>query len=128
MTPPVYRLKADFFKTLGHPARIRILEVLRDGNQSVGELASKVGVEPSHLSHQLAVLRRAGVVHGSKSGTAVIYTVPDPRVFQLLEVAKQILTGSLSAHQAVLAELESMSFHQMPAGGATGRRGRKELR
>lgn len=120
MTRPVYRLKADFFKTLGHPARIRILEVLRDGNQSVGGLASKVGLEPSHLSHQLAVLRRAGIVHGSKNGTAVIYSVSDPRVFHLLEVAKQILTGSLAANQAVLTELESMSFHQMPAERVRG--------
>ena len=107
---PVYQLKAEFFKTLGHPARIRVLEVLREGDHSVGELVPKVGIESSHLSHQLAVLRRAGVVRGHKVGTTVVYSVVDPRIFQLLEVAKQILTSSLLATQELLADLESLNF------------------
>ena len=60
MPEPIDKLKAEFFKTLGHPARIRILEVLADGEHSVGELMPKLGLESSHLSQQLAVLRRAG--------------------------------------------------------------------
>jgi ArsR family transcriptional regulator len=112
VTRPVYQLKAGFFKTLGHPARIRILEVLREGDHSVGELVPKVGIEPSHLSHQLAVLRRANVVLGGKVGTTVVYSVIDPRIFQLLEVAKQILTSSLLATQELLADLESLSFEE----------------
>ena len=112
VTRPVYQLKAEFFKTLGHPARIRILEVLREGDHSVGELVPKVGIESSHLSHQLAVLRRAGVVRGRKVGTTVVYSVVDPRIFQLLEVAKQILTSSLLATQELLADLESLNFDQ----------------
>lgn len=110
MTRPVYLLKAEFFKTLGHPARIRILEVLREGEHSVSELVPKVGIEPSHLSHQLAVLRRADVVTGRKEGSSVVYFVHDPRIFQLLEVAKQILAGSLLASQEVLADLKSLNF------------------
>lgn len=112
VTRPVYQLKAEFFKTLGHPARIRILEVLREGDHSVGALVPKVGIEPSHLSHQLAVLRRADVVQSRKVGTTVVYSVSDPRIFQLLEVAKQILTSSLQATRELLAELESLSFEE----------------
>jgi ArsR family transcriptional regulator len=112
MTRPVYQLKAAFFKTLAHPARIRILEVLREGDHSVGDLVPKVGLEPSHLSHQLAVLRRADIVRGLKVGTTVVYSVVDPRIFQLLEVAKQILTGSLLATQELLADLESLTFEE----------------
>src|SRR5260370_31934342 len=59
VTQPIYQVKAEFFKTLGHPARIRVLEVLRDGECSVGELIPAVGIEPSHLSQQLGILRRA---------------------------------------------------------------------
>lgn len=110
MAPPVYQLKAEFFKTLGHPARIRILEVLREGEHTVGELVPKVGIEASHLSHQLAVLRRSNVVQTRKLGSTVLYSVVDPRIFQLLEVAKQILTGSLLASQDLLADLELLRF------------------
>ena len=62
MTTPIYQVKAEFFKTLGHPARIRVLEVLRDGERTVGELVPEVGIEASHLSQQLGVLRRANMV------------------------------------------------------------------
>jgi ArsR family transcriptional regulator len=110
VSQPVYQLKAEFFKTLGHPARIRILEVLREGDHSVGELVPKVGIEPSHLSHQLAVLRRANVVRRRKAGTTVVYSVLDPRIFQLLAVAREILSGSLQATQELLADLESLNF------------------
>lgn len=110
MDRPVYQLKAEFFKTLGHPARIRILEVLREGDHTVSELVPLVGIESSHLSHQLAVLRRSNVVHGRKEGATVVYSVADPRVFQLLEVAKQILTSSLQATRDLLVGLETLHF------------------
>ena len=110
MTRPIYQVKAEFFKTLGHPARIRVLELLRDGDRTVAELIPDVGLEPSHLSQQLAVLRRARIVHSRKAGSAVVYSVTDPRIFDLLEVAKSILTTSLAETQQLLVELESLEF------------------
>ena len=110
MTRPIYQVKAEFFKTLGHPARIRILEVLREGERPVSELIPEVGIEPSHLSQQLAILRRANLVRSRKVGPSVLYTVPDPRVFELLEVAKAILTTSLAETRELLEELEGMDF------------------
>jgi len=105
-TTPIYQVKAEFFKTLGHPARIRVLEVLRDGERSVGELVPAVGIEASHLSQQLAVLRRANLVQTRREGTSVLYSVGDPMIFELLDVARQILTSSLDNTRALLAELE----------------------
>lgn len=110
MSRPIYQVKAEFFKTLGHPARIRILEVLRDGERSVGGLIDEVGLEPSHLSQQLAVLRRANLVRSQKSGASVIYSVSEPRIFELLEVAKSILTSSLTETRELLEELEGLDF------------------
>jgi DNA-binding transcriptional ArsR family regulator len=110
VTRPIYQVKAEFFKTLGHPARIRVLEVLRDGERPVNELIPEVGIEPSHLSQQLAVLRRANLVRSRKVGSSVLYSVSEPRVFQLLEVAKAILTSSLTETRELLEELESMDF------------------
>jgi ArsR family transcriptional regulator len=104
---PIYQLKAEFFKTLGHPARVRVLEVLREGEQSVGQLVPAVGIEASHLSQQLAVLRRADLVQTRKEGASVIYSVGDPAVFELLDVAKRILTSSLLQSRELLAELQS---------------------
>jgi ArsR family transcriptional regulator len=109
-TRPIYEVKAQYFKTLGHPARIRVLEVLREGERSVGQLRPLVGIESSHLSQQLAVLRRAGIVVSRREGSTVIYTVADPRIFDLLQLAKQILTTSLSGTSQLLADLDAMSF------------------
>ncbi len=110
MTAPVYQVKAEFFKTLSHPARIRVLELLRDGERSVGELIPEVGLEASHLSQQLAVLRRANIVTSRKDGSSVFYSVVDPRIFELLEVAKAILTTSLTGTKELLEELEGLDF------------------
>jgi len=110
VTAPVYQVKAEFFKTLSHPARIRVLELLRDGERSVGELIPEVGLEASHLSQQLAVLRRANIVTSRKDGSSVFYSVVDPRIFELLEVAKAILTTSLTGTKELLEELEGLDF------------------
>src|SRR4051812_42726451 len=81
---PLNEIKADLFKALAHPARVRVLEVLVEGEHSVGELQPLVGIESSHLSQQLGVLRRAGLVVTRKEGNAVIYSVRDPLVADLL--------------------------------------------
>jgi ArsR family transcriptional regulator len=103
-------VKAEFFKVLGHPARIRVLELLRGGERSVGQLLPEVGLEPSHLSQQLGVLRRANLVQARKEGSTVHYSVSDQRIFEVREVAKTILTSTLSETRELLAELEGMEF------------------
>lgn len=104
---PLYKLKAEFFKTLGHPARIRILELLSARERSVGELLPEVGLESSNLSQQLAVLRRAGVVAGRKDGNTVIYSITSPDIAELLLVARRVLTGMLTDRVAVLEDLRA---------------------
>ena len=105
MTTPIYQVKAEFFKTLGHPARIRILEVLREGERPVSELIPEVGLEASHLSQQLGVMRRANLVQGRKVGSSVYYSVTDPKLFELLEIAKLILRTSLTETQELLEQM-----------------------
>jgi len=93
MSTPLYQLKAEFFKTLGHPARIRILELLSEREYAVAEMLPEVGIEPAHLSQQLAVLRRANLVTFRKEGSSVRYSLTSPHVAELLAVARLILTG-----------------------------------
>ena len=104
---PLYKLKGEFFKTLGHPARVRILELLAVQDQSVGELASEIGIELSNLSQQLGVLRRAGVVNARKDGNNVIYSIASPDIAELLAVARKVLTRMLSDRIAVLEDLRA---------------------
>ncbi|HVB90464.1 MAG TPA: metalloregulator ArsR/SmtB family transcription factor [Acidimicrobiales bacterium] len=105
MTTPIYQVKAEFFKILGHPARIRILEVLREGERPVSELIGEVGIEASHLSQQLGVMRRANLVQARKAGSNVFYSVSDPMLFELLEVAKRIIRSSLAGAQDLLDQM-----------------------
>ena len=101
---PIQEFKAEFFKALSHPARIRVLEVLGAGEQSVGELVPIIGLEASHLSQQLGVLRRAGLVVTRKEGPSVFYSLADRRMSKLLELTKQILLTYLTEARDLLTE------------------------
>jgi len=112
MSESVQSVKAELFRTLGHPLRVRILEALRDGERSVGELQVALRPDSSGASQHLAVLRRQGLLENRKEGTSVLYWVKDPRTFQLLEVARQILGAKLEETQSLLADLA------LPAGSS----------
>jgi DNA-binding transcriptional ArsR family regulator len=109
MSRPLYQAKADFFKTLGHPARIRVLELLSQREHAVGEMLPDVGIEASSLSQQLAVLRRAGLVTFRKEGSTVYYSLTSPQVAELLAVARRILTEVIAGQVELLADLQAVS-------------------
>jgi DNA-binding transcriptional ArsR family regulator len=116
---PIYKLKAELFRTLGHPVRVRILELLRDGERTVGDLQAALGLDSSGTSQNLSALRRQGLVDNRREGTSVYYRIKDPRTLHLLEVARQILTSALEETQALLGEL---ALDQPPAPRASARR------
>ncbi len=107
MSTPLYQLKAEFFKTLGHPARIRVLELLSERDYTVAEMLPEVGIEPAHLSQQLTVLRRANLVTSRKEGSSARYSLASPHVAELLAVARLILTGVLSGQAELLDDLRT---------------------
>jgi ArsR family transcriptional regulator len=107
MSTPLYQLKAEFFKTLGHPARIRVLELLSEREHAVAEMLPEVGIEPAHLSQQLAVLRRANLVVTRKEGSTVYYSLTSPDVAELLRVARTILSSVLAGQAELLADLQA---------------------
>ena len=90
------QFKAEFFKALAHPMRIRILELLRGGPLSVGQLQDVIGAPASSVSQQLAILRGRNIVVTERRGTTVIYHVRDDGLFELLDVARRIFNGHLS--------------------------------
>ncbi len=104
---PISELKAELFKALAHPARIRVLELLSEGERSVGEMQPLVGIEPPHLSQQLGVLRHAGLVTTRKQGSSVFYAIRDSQLVKLLAAAKRVLINSLAETQDLLADLRA---------------------
>lgn len=114
MSTPLYQLKAEFFKTLGHPVRIRVLELLSEREHAVSEMLPEVGVEAAHLSQQLAVLRRANLVVTRREGSAVHYTLATPQVAELLRVARTILSGVLAGQAELLADLRATDPDDAP--------------
>lgn len=109
-------MKADFFKTLGHPARIRILELLSEREHAVSEMLPVVGVEPANLSQQLSILRRAGLVVARREGLSVSYALTSPRVADLLATARVILTGVVAGQAEMLEESDSPGVATVPIG------------
>jgi DNA-binding transcriptional ArsR family regulator len=93
--------KAELFKALAHPARIKILEYLRSGERTVSELQVLLDLESSTVSQQLAILRARSIVEGRKQGTSVYYRVPDPLIFDVLDVARRIFANHVVGLQAM---------------------------
>jgi DNA-binding transcriptional ArsR family regulator len=105
MSVPLYQAKAEFFKTLGHPARIRVLELLSERDHAVHELLDAIEIEPSNLSQQLAVLRRAGLIVQRRHRGEVLYAVSVPAVRELLLAARSILLGMIEDQDGLKPEL-----------------------
>jgi DNA-binding transcriptional ArsR family regulator len=104
---PVHEVKANLFRVLGHPARVRILELLREGERSVGALQAELGLDSGGTSQHLSALRRIGLVESRREGTSVFYRVGDEHAFELLEAVRAIITRQLAEQQEILRELEA---------------------
>jgi DNA-binding transcriptional ArsR family regulator len=118
MQVPLYQAKAEFFRMLGHPVRIRVLELLQGGPVAVRDLLAEIEIEPSSLSQQLAVLRRSGIVVSIREGATVSYALAGGDVAELLRAARRILTELLAGQNELLAELRQAELPlSVPQGG-----------
>jgi DNA-binding transcriptional ArsR family regulator len=102
---PLHQVKAELFRTLGHPVRVRVLELLQHGPRAVRDLLTEIDVEPSNLSQQLAVLRRAGLVASSREGALVIYMLSTTDVADLLAAGRRILASVLDDRDGLREQL-----------------------
>jgi DNA-binding transcriptional ArsR family regulator len=101
---PLYEVKANLFKGLAHPVRVRVLEVLSSSDTvSVTDLLADTGLEASHLSQHLSVLRRHNLVVAERRANQVFYRLAYPRVADLLEVSRSLLVDILEHTQRQLA-------------------------
>jgi DNA-binding transcriptional ArsR family regulator len=104
---PAYRLKAELFRTLGHPARVRLLELLGEGERTVGALQDALELDSSGASQHLSALRRQGLLESRKLGTSVFCRVKDRRTLKLLAIAREILMANLEQSRILLGELDA---------------------
>ncbi|MFJ9852248.1 ArsR/SmtB family transcription factor [Streptomyces sp. NPDC101150] len=118
---PLYQAKAEFFRMLGHPVRIRVLELLQEGPLPVRSLLSAIEVEPSALSQQLAILRRSGIVTATRSGSTVVYELAGGDVAELLRAARRVLTDVLTGRHALLAELRKAEAGTVRSAGGSAK-------
>jgi DNA-binding transcriptional ArsR family regulator len=101
--------KAEFFRALAHPVRIRLLEELHGGSRTVHQLQVALGLDQPSVSQQLAILRAKNLVTASKSGTSVRYAVRDPLIHDLLATARAIFNNHLVDTQTMLKQLRRES-------------------
>jgi DNA-binding transcriptional ArsR family regulator len=104
---PLRQFKAEFFKALAHPLRISILDGIRDGEKTVAEISEEFEIEQANASQQLAVLRNKNIIVARKAGANVYYSVSDPAVFKLLDVAREIFNNHLRGVRSILEEIKA---------------------
>src|SRR5512139_576223 len=80
----------NIFKALMHPARLSILEILREGEQCVCHLETVLRCRQAYISQHLMILREAGLVEDRREGARIFYRVIKPEVFELVERAGQL--------------------------------------
>jgi len=106
MQHPLRRFKAELFKALSHPGRIKMLEALRAGEKTVGELQALLDDEPGSASQHLALLRARDIVVGRKEGNNIFYSVRDPLLFRILDAAREIFSNQLVDSQEMLSYVQ----------------------
>lgn len=99
------RFKAEFFRALGHPTRIHIVEVLREGELPVNQILERVKVEAANLSQHLSVLRAKRVVTNRKDGGVVLYALRDPMLIDILGILRQYFQSHLEESLSMLKGL-----------------------
>ena len=99
--------KASVFQALGHPTRIGIIEILRDGELSAGEIQERLGIEQANVSQHLATLRSRQILTNRKEGNQVFYSLRNPVLIQVLEIMRRYFETNLKEAVKMLNEIKS---------------------
>lgn len=95
-------IEADFLKTLAQPMRLKILDVLKDGEKCVCKIYPAVGGEQSNISRHLTLMKKAGILNCRREGLMVFYSVRNPKVFEVLGLIKDLLRSQIKETHKVL--------------------------
>ena len=106
MPDSLRQFKAEIFQALGHPTRIAILDLLRDGELGVGAFVDRLDLEQANLSQHLAILRARQIVVARKSGNQVFYSVRDPLIWKMLDMMRRYFQKQVGESMAALEQAE----------------------
>ena len=98
------QFKAEIFQALAHPTRIAILDLLREGELTVGTFVERLNLEQSNLSQHLAILRAKQMVTARKAGNQVFYSVRDPLIWKMLDLMLRYFQKQVGESMAMLEE------------------------
>ncbi len=107
MPTSLHRFKSEFFKALGHPVRLAILDALREGEKSVGALCEALELDQSGVSQQLSILRTRGFVDSRRDKTAVFYRTTDQQVYAFLDMGRAIFERQLAQSGEILQQIRA---------------------
>jgi len=93
--PVLYQLKAELCKTFSEPKRLIIIDALRDGERSVGDLARIMEIDQAIVSRHLGILRERGVVKTRRDGTSIYYSLSDPKICEACDIVQEILLNQV---------------------------------
>jgi DNA-binding transcriptional ArsR family regulator len=105
----LFKLQAEICKTLADPKRLMILHELREGEMSVGQLVSNLGLQQANVSQHLAILRERGIVNRRREGTSVYYGLANPKIAQACDLVREVLAAQLAENQALADSLDRRS-------------------
>ncbi|MCL4797075.1 MAG: winged helix-turn-helix domain-containing protein [Bryobacteraceae bacterium] len=101
------QFKAEIFQALAHPTRIAMVELLREGELSAGQIIDRLGLEQANGSQHLAVLRSKQVVVNRREGNQVFYSLRDPVLVKVLDILKRYFLEQLKGTQIMIEEIEA---------------------
>ncbi len=105
MQDMIFQSQADYFKALSHPARLKILHLLRDGEKCVCEIVPLLGMEQSNVSRHLAIMRKEGILSSQKKGLKVTYSTTNKTIYELIDMSKTIMVSHLEKKRATILKL-----------------------
>lgn len=103
----IIQKKADYFKALSHPTRIKILELLREGELCVCDILEALKLEQSNVSQHLAILRKQGILNSRKKGLKVLYSIRNPKAYNVIDYANSILKEDLLEDRSLMEQFDS---------------------
>lgn len=106
MPETLRQFKASIFQALGHPTRIAIIEVLRNGELPAGVIIERLGIEQANASQHLSVLRLKHIVTSRKEGNQVFYSVRDPLLIEVLDIMRRYFQAHIEEAMSMLQEID----------------------
>ncbi len=103
----LYKMQADICKTMADPKRLMIVHELKEGELSVGELASHLSLPQANISQHLSLMRRRGIVTTRREGTSIYYRLASPRIAEACDTVQCVLAEQLASNQELVRLLNA---------------------